>query len=148
MNIVAGVLILIASAAIGAAINNMYLARVKTAEELYKYVVFSQSEISFFRTEIVAMNEKYASGSGNDDFKKLLNGTSAGGAAQSTAKLFNDFTWGLSKLDLSSQKEFTDTYLGFVNDEIAALKKDSEVKGKLFKRLSPVLGVAIFILVL
>ncbi len=147
MNIVAGVLILIASTILGISINNMYLARVKIAEELYKYVGFTQSEISFFRTGITEMNEKYAKTNKND-FTRLLSGGMVHNVAQSTVKLLNDFTDGLAKLDLASQKDFTNTYLSFVNEEIAALKKESEVKGKLFKRLSPVLGIAVFIMVL
>jgi len=158
LHIVAGVLIIASSVFLGYSVKNMYDLRCKIADEFFRFINFAQSEISFYRTDLKQLIEKFAEENINElaeiltslpepqnvkaeDIKSLH-------TAFSTKKLIAEFLRGISSLDKGSLDAHVETFKNYCQQDIAVLKNDVEFKGKTFKKLSPLLGIAVLILIL
>ena len=145
---IGGALLIAAGWILGNTFFTIYRDRVEMLDRFQAFLSYSENEISFFKTEMKAIIEKFRKNADKYDdliFDKEKRSFIKNKELSST---INTFFERVTLLDSENHKYFyTET-----KNNVAILKekavKDIEIKGKMAKRLLPILAVGIFILTL
>lgn len=158
MNFVAGILIVIAFTYIGIGIDNFYKTKIAILSEFCEFIQFAQSEICYLKTNIIDVTKKYnllTSTKLSLAFTEIKNPVLVKPEdihmAMFSAKekqLFITFIQEISRLDSDRQKAYAVDYQKRIKDYITTLQKEEDTKGKLAKKLAPLLGLGIMIVII
>lgn len=157
MNFVAGILIVIACTYIGIGIDGYYKAKIAVLNEFVDFIGFACAEISFMKTGIADLLAKYASK--GTKLSEALAGIKNPNELQfgmqtlvcltaSEKQLITDFIKGIATLDNSSQKAFAEQCKVRLTEYLGNLEKQRGAKGMLAKKLAPLVGLGIMIIIL
>jgi hypothetical protein len=147
-SIIAGILIFASSIYIGTAINNIYKNRCDFLMEIPRFINFCDGEIAFYKLTIEELQEKYSQLHPNSLIIKCINNPKDNINLRKEMIIIEQITDGIKLLDRQSHKAFFSSMLETVNLEIKRAINDANVKGKMAKRLSPLLGLGILILLI
>lgn len=147
-SIIAGILIFASSIYIGIAINNIYKTRCDFLLEIPRFINFCDGEIAFYKLTIEELKEKYSSLHPNSMIIKYMNNPKDNINLKREMNMIEQITDGIKLLDRQSHKAFFSSMLETVNLETERAIGDANVKGKMAKRLSPLLGLGILILLI
>lgn len=157
MNFVAGILIVVACTYIGIGIDGYYKTKIAVLREFQDFIGYAMAEISFMKTDIGGLLSKYAERQSklsealvaiknphdnthiNLPLVCLTNGEK---------QLITDFIKGIATLDNSSQKAYAELYTAKVCAYADSLEQARNTKGKLAKKLAPLIGLGIMIIIL
>ncbi|MDD4316660.1 MAG: stage III sporulation protein AB [Clostridia bacterium] len=157
MNFVAGILIVIACTYAGIGIDGYYKTKIAVLREFLDFIDFALTEITFMKTDVVSLVKKYALKQ-----SRLSNALSAinnpceaevGNLAlvwltAGEKALVLDFVKGVAALDHSSQRGYAEEYKAKVSQYLRGAEETRATKGKLVKKLAPLLGLGIMIVIL
>ena len=145
---IGGALLIAVGWIMGQSINGIYKERVKVIERFRNFVAFCESEISFFKTEMCSVIDKFREeGNKYDDLifdpdkKSFLR-------SKGTTKAISDFFSQITLLDAENQKYFFADTKNKIQQILETGQKDVELKGQMAKKLLPILAIGIFILTL
>lgn len=145
LKIASGVLIIVASVLVGNGVVGYYKDRIEFLQELKKFVEFAQSKINFYNTELSHIVSEYSLLCKNKCFLAYLSGKNL---LKADEIIFEDYINGIKSLDRNTLQSFSESYLNKIEQEITQLEKVSKVKGETIKKIAPLFGIAIFILLL
>lgn len=158
MNFVAGILIVIACTYIGIGFDSFYKNKIKILKDFSTFIDFSVAEISYLKTDIPSLLTKnnqmnscrlskaLMSIDNPIDFNSqqlcisMLN--------LSEKELIVNYIKDISRLDINAQKAFAEEYKQRVNKYIKNIEEEQSVKGKLAKKLAPLVGLAVMIIII
>lgn len=147
-SIAGGILIFLASIYIGFAINNLYKSRCDFLYEIPQFINFCDGEIAFYKLTIEEICTKYSSLHPNSLIMKCVNNPKESINFKKELSLIYRIFEGIKTLDRQSHKAFFNSLRDTVAVETSNAIKDAGIKGKMAKRLSPLLGLGILILLI
>lgn len=145
LKIISGALIIAASVFFGNGISSYYKNKKKFLEETQDFIGYVRSEIDFYNREIDEIIREYSAKNPKSD----LNGILCGEKKPKTYEtLLIEYIEGIKLLDKSSQKGFSDDFSAKIKRESEKNEKDAKNKGDTIKKIAPLAGIAVFILLL
>lgn len=157
LRLILGIIIFLFSIYIGILIKRNYQNKNKILEEILDFVAFVQGEITFFGTQINDLIAKYCSSENNLLTKALINihipdkclaeNYNSSYLSEKNKNLLSEFIINLTKLNSYSQKEYIANFKNKILQEINVSKQEVESKGDIYKKLSPIIGLAIAIII-
>lgn len=154
----------------------LYVGRIKFLTEFLDYIAFAEGEIEFYKREMEPLTVKFTEGKQTEFCKFLLSATNlVAGEWKETVEfkdetekiktkttkevkdilttdidkmLVIEYLEGMANLDRNSQKGFSVLLTDKVRKQLAAAEQDSKIKGTLIKKLFPLVGVALFIIII
>lgn len=174
-NIIAGILIVLSSFLLGGAMAGLYVGRIKFLTEFLDFIAFAEGEIEFYKREMKPLTVKFTEGKQTEFCKFLLSTNCEVGEGKETVEfkvgterinteateevkvkqlpdidkmLVIEYLEGMANLDRNSQKGFSALLTGKVKKQLASAEQDSKIKGSLIKKLFPLVGVALFIIII
>lgn len=157
LRMILGIIIFLFSIYVGILIKRNYQSRNKILEEIMDFVAFVQGEIAFFGTQINELIAKYNTLENNLLTKVLKDihipdNCSAEAYAspylsEKNRILLSEFISNLTKLNSYSQKEYISNFKNKILQEMNISKQEVESKGDIYKKLSPIVGLAIAIII-
>ncbi|NLL56846.1 MAG: hypothetical protein GX242_06510 [Clostridiales bacterium] len=147
-SIIAGILIFASSIYICIAINNIYKSRCDYLMEIPRFINFCDGEIAFYKLTIEELYQKYSENYPNSLIIKSIISAQDNINFSKEQKIVEQIIEGIKTLDRQSHKAFFHSMTDMVNLEIERAVNEVNVKGKMAKRLSPLLGLGILILLI
>lgn len=151
MNLLSGTLILIASFILGASLSGVYAKKVKFLTDFLDFISYTEGQIDFYKTEIMPLIEGYANTNENEIgkfLKKKYFGNASEKGCLSEGEQVEEFIAAVSSMDTVSQKGYLNLVRKKTEKSLAAAEKNYSVKGGLIRKLIPLTGVAVFIILL
>lgn len=151
MNLLSGTLILIASFILGASLSGVYAKKVKFLTDFLDFISYTEGQIDFYKTEIMLLIEGYANTNENEIgkfLKKKYFGNASEKGCLSEGEQVEEFIAAVSSMDTVSQKGYLNLIRKKTEKSLAAAEKNYSVKGGLIRKLIPLTGVAVFIILL
>lgn len=158
MNFVAGILIVIAFTFIGFGYDNYCIARLNIIKDFSNFIDFSIAEIAYLKTDLLSLITKYDNLQSSTLSKALLtvknptllyvDDLKLSLLTASEKQLIVLFIKDISRLDTDGQRAFANEYKLRVNTQIQYMQDKQLTKGKLFKKLAPLLGLGIMIIII
>lgn len=151
MNLLSGTLILIASFILGAFLSGVYAKKVKFLTDFLDFISYTEGQIDFYKTEIMPLIEGYANTNENEIgkfLKKKYFGNASEKGCLSEGEQVEEFIAAVSSMDTVSQKGYLNLVRKKTEKSLAAAEKNYSVKGGLIRKLIPLTGVAVFIILL
>jgi stage III sporulation protein AB len=158
MNFVAGILIVIACTYIGIGFDNFYKSKIKILKDFSSFIDFAVAEISYLKTDLFSLINKNSNLNPSKFSRALLTinnpvdfsteNLSLGILNLSEKNLIISFIKDLSRLDTEAQKAFAEEYKQRVSGYIKNIEEEESKKGKLAKKLAPLLGLGIMIIII
>ncbi len=157
MNFVAGILIVVACTYIGIGIDGYYKSKIAVLREFQDFIGFAMAEICFMKTDICGLLAKYAERQTKlsevlivikNPHECAQNGLPLVCLTSSEKQLITDFIKGIATLDINSQKAYAEQYTAKVCAYVDSLEQARNTKGKLAKKLAPLIGLGIMIIIL
>ncbi len=157
LRLILGIIIFLFSIYVGIIIKRNYQNKDKILEEILDFATFVQGEIAFFGTQINELIAKYCKSENNLLTKVLTNVHIPDKCTkedyvcpylnEKNKNLLSEFIINLTKLNSYSQKEYITNFKNKILQEIKISKQEVESKGDIYKKLSPVVGLAIAIII-
>lgn len=147
-SIVGGILIFACSIYIGVAINNIYKTRCEILSEIPRFINFCDGEIAFYKLRMEEIFAKYTSMYPDSLIMKCINNPSENINYKKELALIQQITDGIKTLDRSSHKAFFASMRDTVDSLTKKATRDADTIGKMAKRLAPLMGLGILILLL
>jgi len=157
IRLILGIIIFLLSIYVGILIKRSYQNKNKILEEILDFVAFLQGEIAFFGTQINELIAKYCVLENNLLTKVLINVHIPDKCStdvyispflsEKNRNLLSEFINNLTKLNSYSQKEYINNFKNKILQEINISKQEVESKGDIYKKLSPIVGLAIAIII-
>ncbi|MFA6866147.1 MAG: hypothetical protein WCR54_01390 [Clostridia bacterium] len=141
-SLIAGILIFISSIYLGIGVSNIYKNKVDFYEDLLYFINFCNSEITYYNKTVDQIIEKY----NNNNPKSKLIGNIV--KDNECIEIYEETIGGIRNLDKDSQQAFFDLQSSKV--ELAKQKASIswENKGKIYRKISPLVGLGIMILII
>jgi hypothetical protein len=147
-SVIGGILIFISSIYIGMSISNIYKHRCELLQELPIFINFCDGEIAFYKLTIEEIFEKYQLLHPDSLLMLCINHPKENINYKNVITLLNGLTDGLKTLDRQSHKAFFETQRNNISVEIDKAVKDANIRGNMAKRLTPLIGLCILILLI
>lgn len=145
---IGGALFVAAGWLLGNSLYSVYEDRIYILERFRDFILYCESEITFYKTEMDIIIDKFRDRTNKFD-EIIFNEKNKNIAVSSeTSKLIKNFFCRIRTLDSESQKGYFSEIQIEVNSLIEKATKDLNVKGKMLKRLTPIAAIGIFILTL
>ena len=145
---IGGALFVSAGWLLGNSLYSVYEDRINILERFRDFILYCESEITFYKTEMDIIIDKFRDRTNKFD-EIIFNEKNKNIAVSSeTSKLIKNFFCRIRTLDSESQKGYFSEIQIEVNSLIEKATKDLNVKGKMLKRLTPIAAIGIFILTL
>ena len=145
---IGGALIVACGWLIGRSLYSIYSDRKKIIERIESFVLFCESEIVYGKTEFLQIIDKFKQNENKFDKYIFRTENNSFYLTKETKDFLQDFTEKITSLDFETQKKyFVEAKQKIKNLEEKA-EKDVLLKGRIFKRLLPVIAIGIFILLL
>lgn len=158
MNILAGVLLFICCTYIGIGIERAFKLRIDFLKELSCFLSYFESEILHLKTDIPSIFDKYIAAYGGKLSEVLKNVSDPTALKIDDIKIAYlsaqdkqwvvDFLFGISQMSIEGQDGFLQAKRNELEKYLSDGEKDHTMKGKLAKKLAPVLGIGIMIIVM
>ena len=145
LKIISGALIIAASVFLGNGISSYYKNKKKFLEEAQDFIGYVRSEIDFYNREIDEIIREYAAKNPKSDLTGILSGEKK---PKNYETMLTEYIEGVKRLDKSSQKGFSDDFSAKIKRESEKNEKDAKNKGDTIKKIAPLAGIAVFILLL
>lgn len=147
LKFIGGALIISAGIVLGNSCNAVYCERLNVLERFHSFVIFCESEINYYRTELGTIIEKFkANGQKTDDI--IFNNKTSINISPECRKLIDGFFRDIPTLDSDTQQYFFNKTKTETTQAIIRAKSDIINKGKMLKKLLPIISIGIFILFL
>lgn len=143
--ILAGTLIFVASLLLGKSVAEGYECKKKFLIEFLHFIEFVQGEIDFYNREFNEIIASYANKKGKSKFVETLTEKRN---PEGNEKLLVEYVSEMKKFDKNTQKNFSKEMVNRIKTELADSEKEDKQKAWLVKRIVPLCGIAIFILLL
>lgn len=151
MNLLSGILIVVASFILGSSLSGIYARKVRFLTDFLDFISYTEGQIDFYKTEMTPLINGYVNSNDNEISKYLKKKYSD----NVTEKLFvsegaqvTEFIDGISGMDTVSQKGYLNLVRSKTEKALIAAEKNYSVKGGLVRKLIPMIGVVIFIIIL
>lgn len=145
---IGGALFVSAGWLLGNSLYSVYEDRIYILERFRDFILYCESEITFYKTEMDIIIDKFRDRTNKFD-EIIFNEKNKNIAVSSeTSKLIKNFFCRIRTLDSESQKGYFSEIQIEVNSLIEKATKELNVKGKMLKRLTPIAAIGIFILTL
>ncbi len=145
---IGGALFVAAGWLLGNSLYSVYEDRIYILERFRDFILYCESEITFYKTEMDIIIDKFRDRTNKLD-EIIFNEKNKNIAVSSeTSKLIKNFFCRIRTLDSESQKGYFSEIQIEVNSLIEKATKELNVKGKMLKRLTPIAAIGIFILTL
>lgn len=145
---IGGALFVAAGWLLGNSLYSVYEDRINILERFRDFILYCESEITFYKTEMDIIIDKFRDRTNKFD-EIIFNEKNKNIAVSSeTSKLIKNFFCRIRTLDSESQKGYFSEIQIEVNSLIEKATKELNVKGKMLKRLTPIAAIGIFILTL
>lgn len=145
---IGGALFVAAGWLLGNSLYSVYEDRIYILERFRDFILYCESEITFYKTEMDIIIDKFRDRTNKFD-EIIFNEKNKNIAVSSeTSKLIKNFFCRIRTLDSESQKGYFSEIQIEVNSLIEKATKELNVKGKMLKRLTPIAAIGIFILTL
>ena len=145
---IGGALFVAAGWLLGNSLYSVYEDRIYILERFRYFILYCESEITFYKTEMDIIIDKFRDRTNKFD-EIIFNEKNKNIAVSSeTSKLIKNFFCRIRTLDSESQKGYFSEIQIEVNSLIEKATKELNVKGKMLKRLTPIAAIGIFILTL
>lgn len=146
--IIGGAIIFIACVYLGTAADRVYKKRYEILTELPLFIDFCDGEIAFYKLPVQEIFNKFLERYPKSLVSEAMSATDDSTVFAKAKLIINETAQGISALDRQSHKAFFTVQRNNITIETAKALKDSEIRGKLFKRLAPLLGLGLFILIM
>ena len=145
---IGGALFVAAGWLLGNSLYSVYEDRIYILERFRDFILYCESEITFYKTEMDIIIDKFRDRTNKLD-EIIFNEKNKNIAVSSeTSKLIKNFFCRIRTLDSESQKGYFSEIQIEVNSLIEKATKELNLKGKMLKRLTPIAAIGIFILTL
>lgn len=145
---IGGALFVAAGWLLGNSLYSVYEDRIYILERFRDFILYCESEITFYKTEMDIIIDKFRDRTNKFD-EIIFNEKNKNIAVSSeTSKLIKNFFCRIRTLDSESQKGYFSEIQIEVNSLIEKATKELNLKGKMLKRLTPIAAIGIFILTL
>ena len=145
---IGGALFVAAGWLLGISLYSVYEDRINILERFRDFILYCESEITFYKTEMDIIIDKFRDRTNKFD-EIIFNEKNKNIAVSSeTSKLIKNFFCRIRTLDSESQKGYFSEIQIEVNSLIEKATKELNLKGKMLKRLTPIAAIGIFILTL
>lgn len=145
---IGGALFVAAGWLLGNSLYSVYEDRIYILERFRDFILYCESEITFYKTEMDIIIDKFRDRTNKFD-EIIFNEKNKNIAVSSeTSKLIKNFFCRIRTLDSESQKGYFSEIQIEVNSLIEKATKELNIKGKMLKRLTPIAAIGIFILTL
>lgn len=145
---IGGALFVAAGWLLGNSLYSVYEDRINILERFRDFILYCESEITFYKTEMDIIIDKFRDRTNKFD-EIIFNEKNKNIAVSSeTSKLIKNFFCRIRTLDSESQKGYFSEIQIEVNSLIEKATKELNIKGKMLKRLTPIAAIGIFILTL
>lgn len=145
---IGGALIISAGIALGNSCNTVYCERLNVLERFHCFVIFCESEIKYYRTEFGFIVKKFTENTQQKADDIIFNSKTSINVSAECRKLIDGFFRDIPTLDSETQQYFFDKTKTEITQAITRAKSDVTKKGKMLKKLLPIISVGIFILFL
>ena len=145
---IGGALLIVLGWIVGQSIFFIYKDRVSLLERFSRFVSFTESEISFFRTELSTIIDKFKEKDNRYDEMIFTENKKSFVKNKMITETINGFFDQMTRLDAENQKYFFSETKNNISQWLEKGKKDVEIKGQMAKKLLPILALGIFILLL
>ena len=158
MNILAGSLIFLSLTYIGFGIENYYKMKVQVFYEFLDFIDFANNEISYLKTDIISLIKKFHTNYSSKFSESLLKIENPNKFSIENYNIFylsnNEkqmiitFIQDTTKIDFIGQKQYFESYKNKTKKHINKIEEDKNIKGGLAKKLAPLLGIGILIILI
>lgn len=146
---IGGALLVATGWLLGNAVCSVYSDRIQVLDRFREFVLFCESEINYYKTDMNAIIEKFIAASQSkydenifsDKFAKKF-------ISKDCLCLMQSFPEKVRTLDSESLRGYIKQTLGEISFQKEKAVKNYEIKGKMIKKLLPIAAVGIFILTL
>ena len=145
---IGGALLIVLGWIVGQSIFFIYKDRVSLLERFSRFVSFTESEISFFRTELSTIIDKFKEKDNRYDEMIFTENKKSFVKNKMITETINGFFDQMTRLDAENQKYFFSETKNNILQWLEKGKRDVEIKGQMAKKLLPILALGIFILLL
>ena len=145
LKIVSGALIIAASVFLGNRISVYYKNKKRFLEETCDFIGYVRSEIDFYNREIDEIIRDYSAKNPKSDLTVFLREEKQ---PKNYETMLAEYIEGVKRLDKSSQKDFSASFSEKLKREIEKNEKDLKIKVDTIKKIAPLTGIAVFILLL
>lgn len=155
MNIIAGILLFIGISYLGFELDRQYKSRLESLRSIREFVEFCTNEIVHLKTDLSASVQKYNEKFPENRIKEVLQEFSPGVSLSKHKNIndkdllfLSDFLGKVGNLGSVSLGGFIESHKAELNKHIVFVEGERNTKGKLAKKLMPLLGIAVMIFVL
>lgn len=151
MNLLSGILIVVASFILGASLSGIYARKVRFLTDFLDFIAYTEGQIGFYKTEIMPLIEGYSYSCDNEIskfLKKKYIEKVTDRYFPAECKEVEEFIEGISAMDTYSQKGYLSLVRTKTEKALSAAENNYSVKGGLVRKLIPMLGVVVFIILL
>lgn len=141
-SLIAGILIFISSVYLGIGLGSTYKNKLDFYEELLFFINFCNAEITYYSKTIDEIINKYKQ---NNESNRLFGIILK---EKECAAVFEELIIGIKNLDKESQKNFIEMQTEKVKAAKERANKNWDTKGKLYRRITPLIGLVILILLI
>lgn len=149
--LIAGILILLSSILLGGGLSATYNRRVKFLNDYLEFITFAEGEIGFYKSEMKATLEKFTDGRKSEFCEYVRRIHIDGGKEERLSgdgMLVKEFIDGMAELDINSQKGFAALCRDKAEKALKEAEDNAKSKGSLTKRLAPLVGAALFLILI
>lgn len=153
LNVIGGILIFVASCLAGVSVGNAYKQKITILTDFLKFVRFCKADITYLRLNVGETITKFCEENKGMFSNRLLGYTNVSTLkieriSDTDNRLISDFMNALSKLISSDAEEFFQFYLQKAGEMVESAEKEYRGKGSVAKKLCPLAGLTILILLL
>lgn len=144
---IAGALIFAAFVILGFSLNDGYRKRVVFLNDFIKFINFSKGEIDYYQIELSDLIDKFCENN-DSEFCRLLRENDKNSFGKTEEKLLVEYINGISSLDRASLADFINYTLEKAEKELTLAENNVRLKGNMYKKLLPLVGLGLFIVVM
>ena len=133
---------------IGNSLYYIFSERIKILERFMSFVIFCESEIEYYKTEMNDIIEKFINNQSKYDDLIFKKDKKTFYITNDNKKIIDLFFTDILTLDSDTQKYFFSKTKNDLTIALNNAKNDLTVKGKMFKKLIPIASIGIVILIL
>ena len=148
IKLIGAAIIISAGIVLGNTLHNIYVERIKILERFMSFVIFCESEIEYYKSEMNDIIEKFRDIKFKYDDYIFNKNKKSFFITDENKKNIDIFFIDILTLDSNTQKYFFSKTKNEFTVALDKAQKDLALKGKMFKKLIPIATVGIVILIL
>lgn len=147
LKFIAGGMLVVGGYALGNSIKKIYEDRICVLERFLDFLIYCESEITFYKNEFSIIIKNFKKEENKYD-KYIFNGKTSFIFTKKNKIVIDKFFTDIGKFDMETQMKKITDIKNIIIKAINQANNDLLLKGNTYKKLSPIIALGIFILLL